>query len=121
MRGPVLLNSTSVWSCSSNDPIGRGEAKTLSPNPIVGADANPTPPQRVAVDASTVQVPDIKIVGSGTEARIEFQNFRQTDATCTARSGSARDMTGASLDVILRAPVTSAIVGHFSVVVPQLK
>jgi hypothetical protein len=68
------------------------------------------------VGASNVQVPDIVIKGSGTEARIELISFRTTDGSCAA--GTARNMTGATFsDVTLRDP-SNNIVGQFSFVVP---
>ena len=116
--------TTTVWTCSGNNPMGSGEAIPSPPGftatQTVTADANPTPPQRIAVDASNVQVPDIKILGSGTEARIELQNFRNADGSCAVPNAAAsRDMRGASFsDVILRDPTNTIIVGRFSFTVP---
>jgi len=88
--------------------MGSGETVTIAPDQTTVADANPTPPQRVAVDASNVQVPDIKILGSGTEARIELISFRTTDGSCTA--GTARSMSGATFsDVTLRDPSNNIV------------
>ncbi len=109
--------TTTVYTCSGA-PAGSGTNTTISPSQPVAVDANPTPPQRVTVDASDVQVPDIKILGSGTEARIEIQNFRTTNANCAA--GTGRDMRGATFsDVILRDPTNTIIVGRFSFTVPN--
>jgi len=116
----VLWDSASAYTCTTpSNVIQSGELidNTDFANQTVTADATPSPPTRVAVDASNVQLPDIKIVGSGTEAKIELVDFRTTNGTCAA-TGSARDMRGATLDVILVAPVTSAVVGHFTFVVP---
>ncbi|HET7853789.1 MAG TPA: hypothetical protein VFM04_04960, partial [Candidatus Methylomirabilis sp.] len=116
LRSNILWDSTTVWSCSGNNPMGSGEQVTFSANQTEAADANPTPPQRVAVDASYVQVPDIKILGSGTEGRIELIGFRTTDGSCAA--GTARAMNGATFsDVTLRDP-SNNIVGQFSFTVP---
>jgi hypothetical protein len=52
-------------------------------------------------------VPDIKILGSGTEARIELISFRTTDGSCAA--GTARNMSGASFDVTLRDPSNNIV------------
>ncbi len=108
--------TTTVYTCSTGTPvgpIGSGTNVTISPSQPVAADADPTPPQRVAVDASNIQVPDIKILGSGTEARIEIQNFRTTNTACSA--GTARDMRNANFsDVTLRDPTNTIIVGQFS-------
>jgi type II secretory pathway pseudopilin PulG len=116
LRSNILWNSTTVWSCSGSNPMGSGEQVTFSSNQTVAADTTPSPPTRVAVDASTVQVPDIVIKGSGTEARIELISFRTTDGSCA--SGTARDMRGATFsDVTLRDP-SNNIVGRFSFIVP---
>jgi len=116
LRSNILWDSTTVWSCAGNNPMGSGEQVTFSANQTEGADPNPTPPQRVAVDASNVQVPDIKILGSGSEARIELIGFRTTDGSCAA--GTARAMNGATFsDVTLRDP-SNNIVGQFSFTVP---
>ena len=116
LRNDIEWNSTIVWSCSGGNPMGSGETVTFSADQTTAADANPTPPQRVAVDASNVQVPDIKILGSGTEARIELLNFRTTDGSCA--SGTARNMSGATFsDVTLRDP-SNNIVAQFSFTVP---
>jgi hypothetical protein len=116
----ALVNAAAGYTCAGANPVSSGETILAASftDRTVAADANPTPPQRVAVDASTVQVPDIKIVGSGTEAKIELTGFRDSNGTCSAATGAARDMRGATLDVILLAPVTSAVVGHFTFVVP---
>jgi len=108
LRSNILWNGTQVWSCTSNNPMGSGEQVSFNPDPIVAADANPTPPQRVAVDASNVQVPDVKVVGSGTEVRIELVSFRQApDTSCTA--GTARVMSGASFNVTLKDPSNNIV------------
>jgi type II secretory pathway pseudopilin PulG len=112
--------TTTVWTCGSNNPMGSGETTpNFASDRTVVADANPTPPQRVAVDASNIQVPDIKIVGSGTEARIELQNFRNADGSCGVPNAAAsRDMRGASFsDVTLRDP-SNNIVAQLSFTVP---
>ena len=109
--------TTTVYTCSGA-PAGSGTNTTISPSQPVAADADPTPPQRVTVDASNVQVPDIKILGSGTEARIEIQNFRTTNANCA--TGTGRDMRGATFsDVTLLDPTNTIIVGKFSFTVPN--
>jgi len=117
----VLWNSASAYTCTSpSTVIESGELidNTDFADQTVAADANPTPPQRVVVDASNVQVADIKIVGSGTEATIRLENFR-TGTACGATSGSAMDMRGASFsDVILWDPTGTIIVGRFSFITP---
>ncbi|MGH7253161.1 MAG: type II secretion system protein GspG, partial [Nitrospiraceae bacterium] len=116
LRSNILWNSTTVWSCSGGNPMGSGETVTFTADQTAAADANPTPPQRIAVDASNVQVPDIKILGSGTEARIELISFRTTDGSCAA--GTARNMSGATFsDVTLRDP-SNNIVAQLSFTVP---
>ncbi len=116
LRSNILWNSATVWSCAGGNPMGSGETVTFTADQSTAADANPTPPQRVAVDASNVQVPDIKILGSGTEARIELISFRTTDGSCAA--GTARAMNGATFsDVTLRDP-SNNIVGQLSFTVP---
>ena len=118
----VLWNSAAVYTCSGNNPIGSGETTpNFSSDQTVAADANPTPPQRVAVDASNVQVADIKILGSGTEATIELVQFRSSDGTCATGGGPGgqpRTMSGATFsDVTLRDP-SNNIVAQFSFTVP---
>jgi len=107
LRSNILWNSATVWSCAGANPMGSGETVTFTADQTTAADANPTPPQRVAVDASNVQVPDIVIKGSGTEARIELISFRTTDGSCAA--GTARNMSGASFDVTLRDPSNNIV------------
>jgi len=117
----VLWDSASAYTCTTpSNVIQSGELidNTDFANQTVTADATPSPPTRVAVDASNVQLPDIKIVGSGTEATILLQNFR-TGTACGATSGSAMDMRGASFsDVILWDPTGTIILGRFSFTTP---
>jgi len=116
LRSNILWNGTQVWLCTSGNPMGSGEPVVFNPDPIVTADATP-PLTRVAVDASNVQVPDIVIKGSGTEATIELVGFKQTTESCAA--GTARNMQGANFsDVTLRDPSGSTVVGQFSFIVP---
>jgi type II secretory pathway pseudopilin PulG len=115
LRNQILWDGTQVWSCSGSNPMGSGEQVSFSSNQTVAADATPQL-TRVAVDASNVQVPDIVIKGSGTEALIELIGFRTTDGSCA--SGTARNMTGATFsNVTLRDP-SNTVVGQFSFIVP---
>ena len=105
----ALWNSLAGYNCTGNNPIGSGETIPTAnfTDQTALADATPSPPTRVAVDASDVQVPDIKIVGSGTEARIELVQFRTSDGTCATGGGpggSAVDMRGVSFSVTLFDP-----------------
>lgn len=105
----ALWNSLAGYTCTGNNPIGSGETIPTAnfTDQTALADATPSPPTRVAIDASNVQVPDIKIVGSGTEARIELVQFRTTDGTCATSGGpggSAVDMRGVSFSVTLFDP-----------------
>lgn len=115
LRNDIEWNSTIVWSCAGGNPMGSGEQVTFTADQTTNADATPSL-TRVAVDASNVQVPDIVIKGSGTEATIELIGFRTTDGSCAA--GTARNMSGATFsDVTLRDP-SNNIVGQFSFTVP---
>ncbi|MCI0545525.1 MAG: type II secretion system protein GspG [Actinobacteria bacterium] len=116
LRSNILWNSATVWSCAGGNPMGSGETVNVNPDQSVAADANPTPPQRVGIDASNVQVPDIKILGSGTEARIELIGFRTTDGSCAA--GTARNMSGATFSDVTLRDASSNIVAQFSFTVP---
>jgi len=117
----VLWNSAAAHTCSGGNAMGSGETTpNFASDQTVAADANPSPPTRVALDASNVQVADIVIKGSGTEARIELVQFRTVDncATTGGSSGSTRDMRGATFsDVTLRDP-SNNIVGQLSFTVP---
>jgi len=112
LRSNILWNGTQVWTCTGGNVMGSGEPVIFNPDPIVAADANPTPPQRAAVDASNVQVPDIKILGSGTEHRIELIGFRTTDTNSCA-AGTNRNMSNATFDVTVQDP-SGTTVGHFT-------
>jgi type II secretory pathway pseudopilin PulG len=116
LRSNILWNAATVWSCAGNNPMGSAETVNVNPDQTTAADANPTPPQRVAVDASNVQVPDIKILGSGTEARIELIGFRTTDGSCTA--GTARAMNGATFSDVTMKDALGNIVAQLSFTVP---
>ena len=110
----ALWNSAAGYTCTSSNPIGSGET-ILTANftdQTAALDATPSPPTRVAVDASNVQVPDIKILGSGTEARIELVQFRTAGGTCAISggpSGSAVDMRGVSFSVTLFDPSNNIV------------
>jgi len=115
LRSNILWNAATVWSCTSNNPMGSAETVNVNPDQTVAADATP-PLTRVAVDASNVQVPDIVIKGSGTEARIELIGFRTTDGSCLA--GTARAMNGANFSDVTMKDALGNIVGQFSFTVP---
>jgi len=110
----ALWNSAAGYTCTSSNPIGSGETIIAGnfTDQTAAADATPSSPTRVAVDASNVQVPDIKILGSGTEARIELVQFRTADGTCATTggpSGSAVDMRGVSFSVTLFDPSNNIV------------
>lgn len=118
---PAFLNEvrwggTQVYRCTGSQfPKASGDLVTFSSNQTVAAGSQPMPPTTVAVSAPFVQVPDITIKGSGTEATIQLRDFYDEGGQC--RQDNRVNMVGASFTVTLRDPA-SVVVGQVSFTVP---
>ena len=104
-----------VYDCAGV-PAGSGSTLTLSADQTVAASPTPPPTAQVAVATSVVQVVDITVEGTGTQATVELRIFRTGGGSCG--SGSLVNMSGTTFtDVTLRDP-SNNIVGELSFTVP---
>jgi general secretion pathway protein G len=110
----VRWAGTAVFNCASTPPaIGSGTTTpNFTANQTVAADPTPPPRTQVVVDASNVQVPDVVIKGSGTEAIVRLENNR-TVSTCGG--GSNVNMTTVTYSNITLRDPSNNIVGSFSI------
>lgn len=118
---PAFLNEvrwdgTQVYRCTGSQfPKASGDLVPFSSDRTVAAGSQPMPPTLVYVDNSSVQVADITIKGSGTEATVQLRDFFDEGGQC--RGGNRVSMVGASFTVTLRDPAAN-IVGQMSFTVP---
>ena len=111
----VRWGGTTAYNCSGGFPAGSGTTVAFSSDQAVAAGPG-VPPVSVVAAASFVQVTDITIQGSGTEATLQLREFRTGGASCS--SGSLVNISGANFsDVTLRDP-SNNIVAQFSFTVP---
>lgn len=104
-----------VYDCAGV-PAGSGSTLTLASDQAVAASPTAPPTTQVAVASSVVQVPDITVEGTGTQATVELRVFRTGGGACN--SGGNVNMSGTTFtDVTLRDP-SNNIVGQFSFTVP---
>ncbi len=106
---------TTVFDCSGL-PKASGDTTIFSADETVAAGGAPMPPVMVPVTGSFVQLTDITVQGSGTEATVQLQSFRDNGAACN--SGSFVNMSGTNFTDVQLLDPSSAIVGQFSFTVP---
>ncbi|MFQ5881983.1 MAG: type II secretion system protein GspG [Candidatus Methylomirabilales bacterium] len=112
----VRWNGVEVFRCAGGGlPKASGDTTVFSADQTVAAGAAATPLVSVPVAASFVQVADITLTGAGTEATVQFREFRDDGSRC--RRGARVDMTGANFTITLRDPA-DVTVGQFSFTVP---
>jgi Tfp pilus assembly protein PilE len=111
----VRWDGTTVWNCSVL-PSGSGTTVTFTANQTVAAGGAGTPPVRVPVYASVVQVGDVVIQGTGTEATVQLREFRDSGTGCGA--GTLLNMSGATFSTIILRDPSNVIVGQFGFTVP---